>query len=171
MEDIDIQLSRIFFDAGEVLPDWLVIFLASYLIWVMGILIIFFIKKKSNDSFRPLIKIIVSASLAYSISILIGFLFFRQRPFNVLGIDAIIGTNHLDKSFPSSHAAVAFSIAGILFLEYKKSASIFFALAILISLGRSLAGVHYLGDIIGGAVVGLVSAWIIYYFLKRRNRN
>jgi undecaprenyl-diphosphatase len=70
--------------------------------------------------------------------------------------------------FVSSHAANSFAIAGFFTLLFKKkwfSISII-SWAILVSYSRIYLGVHYPGDILGGAILGTLIAYIIYYLLK-----
>ena len=72
--------------------------------------------------------------------------------------------------FASSHASNAFTLVTLLYLLFKldyKYASILFAWATLVSYSRVYVGVHYPGDVIVGALVGIVIGWILYHlYLK-----
>lgn len=66
-------------------------------------------------------------------------------------------------SFPSSHTYIVFAIATSVFLYgHRKLGIVLFLLAICVALGRSGAGLHYPSDVIGGAVLGILSGWIVY---------
>ena len=71
--------------------------------------------------------------------------------------------------FVSSHAANSFAIALLSSLFFRNRTYTFFIFlwAILNSYSRIYLGVHYPGDILGGAMVGVISALIIYWLLKK----
>lgn len=58
-------------------------------------------------------------------------------------------------SFPSGHATVAFACAGVLALAVPRLRVPLYALAALIAFSRVYVGVHYPGDVIAGAVLGI----------------
>ena len=66
--------------------------------------------------------------------------------------------------FVSNHAANSFALAMFLsFLFSNKNFSIvIFTWAILVSYSRIYIGVHYPGDIVGGALLGMLIGWSIY---------
>lgn len=70
-------------------------------------------------------------------------------------------------SFPSGHTATAFTAACLLYKEYgNKSAWIgvaAFLPAIVTGLSRQLNNRHWLSDVVGGAVIGIVSVEVGYY--------
>lgn len=82
----------------------------------------------------------------------------RHRPCHgITGVAALIEPS--DKfSFPSGHTAAAFVFAAVLAAFYPLLALPAFVLATLIGLSRVMLGVHYPGDIVAGAVLGLLSA-------------
>ncbi len=67
--------------------------------------------------------------------------------------------------FVSSHAANSFGAALFLALVFKRKAFSWtiFAWAIILSYSRIYLGVHYPGDIICGAIVGLICGFFVYY--------
>jgi undecaprenyl-diphosphatase len=66
--------------------------------------------------------------------------------------------------FVSNHAANSFSLAAYLSLIVRKNyfTAIMFSWAVLLSYSRIYLGVHYPGDVICGAVLGLFIGWGIY---------
>ncbi len=83
--------------------------------------------------------------------------------------------------FVSSHAANFFALATFLALLFNEKYLwyVFFSCAILVAYSRIYLGVHYPGDVLGGAIVGIIAAlfiWILYtctrpYFLKHSKLN
>ncbi len=71
--------------------------------------------------------------------------------------------------FVSSHAANSFAIALLSSLFFRKRTyTIFiFLWAILNSYSRIYLGVHYLGDILGGAIVGILVALFFYWLVNK----
>ena len=75
--------------------------------------------------------------------------------------------------FVSSHAANFFAFALLVGLIFKDKAPkliyTLFAIAILVSFSRIYLGVHYLSDILGGALLGSIISFLIWKFvwLKR----
>lgn len=101
-------------------------------------------------------------------------LFHRLRPcFN----PELEGLVHLPKGLPggrygfvSSHAANTFAVAAFLTPVLRKSHKHvgwwLFAWAFISSYTRIYIGVHYPGDIVGGAALGIIIGWIIWRLLK-----
>lgn len=70
--------------------------------------------------------------------------------------------------FASSHASNTFALAIFLWLIYRNMfGRIMIGWAVLVSYSRIYVGVHYPGDIIMGAILGWMSALIVYYLYKR----
>ncbi|MCW8335760.1 phosphatase PAP2 family protein [Vibrio sp. DBSS07] len=64
-------------------------------------------------------------------------------------------------SFPSNHTANAFASATTLHLRYGWQAALpAYGMATLVGVGRVEADKHYWSDVLAGAVIGSVSAWV-----------
>ena len=125
------------------------------------------------------IQIISNTLLAVGISQLLKRVIQRARPIDIALIE------ETGYSFPSGHSMVAFAFYGlIIYLIYKSKLNIklkilFIVLLSLLILGIGLSriylGVHYVTDVLGGYILGLLSLIIfielIYkkYFLKKEN--
>lgn len=91
----------------------------------------------------------------------------RTRPYDVnTGIQLLVAKLH-DYSFPSGHTAASFaSVAALYFAGEKKLWKPALVAACLIAVSRLYLYVHYPTDVLGGMVVGLVSGYLGYRFVK-----
>ena len=76
--------------------------------------------------------------------------------------------------FASSHAANTFGLATFIWLifgsRYRTTAAFFFWAA-LVAYSRIYVGVHYPLDIVVGAIVGSLTAWLIYRLFNLANKK
>jgi undecaprenyl-diphosphatase len=109
---------------------------------------------------------LVGAAIGYGvIAKLVKYLIDKPRPFEVLQVHKLIA-EPASAAFPSGHATIYFAIA-FAFWRTKYFWPLI-VLAVLGSLGRVFVGVHYPLDILGGAVLGGLMAWIFRRLFKSR---
>lgn len=147
------------------IADWLFVFFADYLSYLLVfVFIILFFKTSGNIRWKFLITTVVSSFFArFIVTEVIRFLYHRPRPFSVWHVNQLISENKW--SFPSGHAVFFFAIAASIYFYNRKWGIIFYIAAFLIGVARVIAGVHYPTDIVGGAFIGILCAYLIY-FLK-----
>lgn len=164
MLNLDLLASQYLFHLGRVLPHWLPVGLASVLIWLLFAYGLYFAARLApgREQIIFLGRVAVAGIISLGIAAVIGYFYFRVRPFAALGFDALIAKSALEKSFPSDHAVVAWALGTILFLYNKKSGYWAGAAALLICLGRVLAGVHYVSDVLVGAGIGALAALLVF---------
>lgn len=105
----------------------------------------------------------------------------RVRPYEVIeGLTRLIEKQG-DRSFPSGHTANSMAVGVMLWiisqnyeklgdkkLYFPKAAGWFFLiLSILIGLSRLYVGVHYPTDVLGGAIIAIVDALIVWTIYRR----
>ncbi len=136
----------------------LVVFLASFLIWLMfaGLVVLWFIdgRIKKEQAFHAL----VSTLIAWGAASMIKALYPTERPFELLGFMPITMTIPMDGSFPSEHAAASWSLATSIWLHNKTTGTLFILAAIGVSAGRILSGVHFPWDVVVGAIIGIATS-------------
>jgi len=148
--------------------DAVAIFFAKYLGWVLvGVLILFLIK-----NFRKYWKMaataFISAILArFIITEIIRWLWYRPRPFIGDEVNLLL-PHRITGSFPSGHAAFFFALSLLVYFYNKKAGILFLIASALICISRVFSGLHWPTDILGGAVVGLFSVWLIQRIFKRK---
>lgn len=94
-------------------------------------------------------------------------LWHRARPFIELGFQPLIA-HSTSASFPSGHVVFFFALSGVVFTHDRKAGTLFLLLSAVIAVSRVFAGIHWPSDVLGGAVIGIGSALVVMYFLKKR---
>lgn len=149
--------------------DIFVIFLAGYFQYFLiaiFLLLLFFSGYAKREKLRLFWVTFISITVArLGVVELIRFFYHRPRPFIVHQVRQLLYEN--DWSFPSGHSAFFFAMAMAIYLYNKKWGIGFFLAAILINISRIIAGVHYPSDIIGGAIIGIAVAYIVFYFAEK----
>ena len=85
----------------------------------------------------------------------------RARPYDA-GLTHLLIPPSTDSSFPSDHATAVFSIVFAYLLHRRFRKALFFAIAgALVAFSRIYLGTHYIGDILGGLLTGLIAAVIV----------
>jgi len=97
----------------------------------------------------------------------------RPRPFMENQIHLLLEKTN-QAAFPSGHAAFYFALSTALFLFLRKKyptsklswlVGIFFLLSCcLMSVARVFVGVHWPSDILAGALLGILTAWLVNFF-------
>jgi undecaprenyl-diphosphatase len=175
--DLDIAVFRWLnsWDGISTFWDWAIIFCTTYLWYVVvlavaGFGIVGFLPRFKNVRARNL-RLAIHAAVAavvsrFIITELIRLFYSRPRPFEALP-DVIQLVDHTGGgSFPSGHAALAFSVAAAVSFYYPKTSILFFLAAFSIGIGRIAAGLHWPSDILGGAIVGIGTAYLWHKTLK-----
>ena len=150
--------------------DSAIIFRAEYLPWWVGIGILAFYVL-GRDKKRELLMIVhafAAAVLArFIFTEVIRYFYDRPRPFEVLDSVYQLIQHSLGGAFPSGHAAFFFALATGVFFYRKWCGVLFYALALSIGFNRVAASIHWPSDILGGAVVGIISAWTLAFLIKK----
>jgi len=114
---------------------------------------ILFLKNSEKRKYIPVLWIILGISIGFSL--LLKYIIARPRP-NFLPLE-IETTN----SFPSTHAAGIFAPLILIEKCYPKLKWIWIAFALLVLISRIYLGVHYLSDVIAGALLGYLTSILI----------
>ena len=79
------------------------------------------------------------------------------RPYELYDFYAEPPKNKKGKSFPSRHVFSAFLIATLWFFESPVIAAALAAIGVILAVNRVLVGIHFVRDVIAGAIVGVIS--------------
>ena len=149
------------------------IFFAEYAayVWAIILALVFMLPSEHKIKNRTAIIIsIVAAFIArYVVKTAIVLSLPRPRPFLALSpVQPLIATLPWEnmQSFPSGHAILFFALAASLYGFNKKIGLWAFLFAAMISIARIYAGVHWPSDILAGAVLGVLTGWLVYRFYR-----
>ena len=93
----------------------------------------------------------------------------RPRPYTVIdGLTHVSWIVPSDYAFPSGHTGACFAVGIIMLVMLPKKAGVTaFILAVLAGISRLYLGVHYPTDVLGGAVIGIITAVIGYFIVTK----
>ena len=129
------------------------------LIFVLVVLTtVFMYIEKKKEGILPLWA---SFILTVFITGALKFLVARERPSELFDIGIVI------YSFPSMHAAVCFAVVPILDWEFPKLKVFWITLGVLVGLSRIYLQVHYLSDVVAGALIGYVIGLVVFYLHEK----
>ena len=143
-------------------------FLCSEIFMISLAIILLVIVKNKGISLR----LILNMSGVALLNKIVKAIFARPRP---VGINLVEESGY---SFPSGHSMISFAFYGyVVYLIYTKvqnkcikwiSITILTVLIPLIGLSRVYLGVHYISDVIGGFVLGLIYLMLFTKYVKER---
>ncbi len=138
--------------------DATIIFIAQYLIYLIGIFILLYILLRvPRGELKSIILVYVIGILVALILVKIaGSIFYNPRPF-VDGNFTPLFPHSSTNGFPSNHTVVAVLITSLLWQYNKRFAGMLLIAACLVGIARVLAKVHHAEDIIGGIVIALLA--------------
>ena len=121
------------------------------------------------------VPVFVTVATSFILNCILKNIFLRPRP------DVLRLVTETSYSFPSGHSMVNASLYTILVLLLLKNSSkkgktiilsiSFVILFLLIGISRIYLGVHYLGDVLAGWILGILVAFVIYLIFKLKNKN
>lgn len=143
------------------MEDITVEFFATFFIWLlyMGLIVLWFIDGRIKK--EQVIHALLASLVAWLITLLVKHFFPTIRPFVRNGGEVDVLIRPTSAAFPSTHAALAFSLAVTIFMHDKKVGWFYLIGALLIGMARVLANVHYPIDIFGGALIGTLVAVVV----------
>jgi len=102
-----------------------------------------------------------AAALGLIVHTAITMVWHRDRPYQTHHVAHLWGPYKTDASFPSDHATASFAIAVAVLLLDPLAGALFLVLAVLVSVGRVIVGEHYPTDVLAGAALGTICAFIV----------
>lgn len=145
-------------------------------IWILVAVILLFLPKWREAGIQMLAAMAVAAIVG---SLILKPLIARERPFSANEFTELLISAPKDFSFPSGHTSASIAAAVILLMRNRWVGIPAMILAVLIAFSRIYLYVHYPSDILGGIILGLLSAvtvrtatlWIKKKWVSKQNVN
>lgn len=161
--------------------DFLIIFCAEYLPYLIILFVALYIIYKNSDKlfdwhkpfneirlkFNKLVFIFTPVIVAWIFASILKNIFQTPRPVLLFAekVKPLFIHGGMD-SFPSGHATLFAALAMSTYFVNKKLGYLCFIVAILIGLARIASGVHFPIDILVGYIIGIIVAFIFKLIFK-----
>jgi len=124
-------------------------------LWFMG-------EEERRRNQRAVLYAPLSVLVANVLLKLCNLAYFRPRPFDNPHLAVrLLFYRPWDSSFPSNPATVGFAFATAVWLHNRRAGAVFYGLATLLCLARVWCGVHYPSDVLAGALLGGLTAYLL----------
>ena len=155
--------------AGKVqLIDFAMIMISSPLTWMLvGVLVLIC---SIVFKHRQLLTVFFAALVSLGVADLVSFrivkqLVARERPCRMMeDVHLVLDQCGGSYGFTSNHAANAFAVWAIVALGFgarSYASALVISLASLVAISRVYLGVHFVGDILGGAILGIMIGLLV----------
>ncbi len=165
--DANTQLFLLTNKAGIAFIDEMWIFITLFGNKMVAFVLLSILFWRHPDLLRAaLIAVLISFLITAGMKELIGL----ERPYILLDPASfhLIGEKLTSLAFPSGHTATAFAIMGCIGFYFKNNALVLLMLffAALVGISRIMLGVHWPMDVVVGAALGWVCAWLGVSLIK-----
>ena len=110
---------------------------------------------------RVVLIAVLSVVVALLVNQVIIHLWVRPRPYETLHANLLLPPTH-EPSFPSDHATFSFAIAFALLFVSAPLGVLGLIVAAVIAFARVYTGQHYVIDVLGGAMIGVLCAGLFW---------
>ena len=172
MQSIDLEFVNQLnsYASSSTIFKYTTIFFADYSQYTLALLVVY-LAFSSQKWLKVSIIAVISAVVArWGVKQLLLLFIHRARPFVINQnihplISSPVSENY--QSFPSGHAVFFFALATVIYSNDKRWGIFFLVSAMLMGIARVAVGVHYPIDIIGGILLGVVTAVGALFLSKR----
>jgi membrane-associated phospholipid phosphatase len=127
-----------------------------------AVLVIFEIFQ-GKDKMEEIIRVIIVPLITFGICTAARKVVNEKRPYEAMNITPLIKKDKKGQSFPSRHVLSATIIAMASMYVNVQLGIIMMLISVAIAVIRPVAGVHYIRDVIGGLVMGIVCGVMGFY--------
>lgn len=136
--------------------------IATKIVYVAFIMLIILNIGYKNEE---LVRVILVTGISFVLVSVVRKKINSKRPYTVYNFESIIKKDKYGESMPSRHVFSAFVI-GMAYLYMKPElCMIIFISGIVIAVVRVIGGVHFLNDVIVGAILGILCGVVGFYII------
>jgi undecaprenyl-diphosphatase len=131
---------------------------------VLTLLVLWFAGRDADERVafqRTVLRAMLALALASITLKLINEVYFRPRPFTFNDSVRLLFYHPSDSTMPSNAATVSFALAVAVWLRQKRWGAAMLALSAGMTFARIVGGIHYPADVVAGAWLGGVWAWLV----------
>lgn len=148
--------------------DYFAIFCSEVLEYILLLALIIFLAINYKKHWEMVVLAIISGIVSrFVIGSTIRALWFRARPFVAQNFVPLVYQNPAEAAFPSGHSLFYFAISAIVYYYNKKAGILFYIASFLIALSRVFVGIHWPLDIFFGALIGILTGWLVLKLFKK----
>ena len=136
--------------------------LTTYVVYVIFIVFMAFLFITKNAAFT---RILLTTAISFVIVSVFRKIYNRKRPYEIFDAESVIKKDKEGNSFPSRHVFSAFVIAMACLYINIPLGVIMILISTCIAVLRVVGGVHFISDVVVGALVGIVSGIIGLYIM------
>lgn len=154
--------------------DFLIVFFGEYFLYPVLVIFAWFVyqswrKGDATRTYRYVVAGLSAIIARFGVASFIRLFYHRPRPFLALSLPHLL--NDTAYSFPSGHTIFLFALATATYFFNKKLAYFLYISGAIIGLARVAGGVHYPSDILGGAVLGILTGIVVYKLYEKFFRS
>ncbi len=124
-----------------------------------GYLLYYYFARSHFDA----LEFIAISALPFALVSVLRVVINTERPYEVYDFYDTPPKNKKGKSFPSRHAFSVFLIATLLIEVYIPFGIALYVFAVLLALSRVLLGMHFVRDVLTGALIGVLSGLVALF--------
>ena len=118
-----------------------------------------------NKEVDKTIRILLVCGIPFVLVSVFRYFFDAKRPYAKFDYEPIVAKEKEGQSMPSRHVFSAFVIAFAFAYINLKFSIIFFIVALLIAIHRVIVGVHFIRDVLAGALIGIIAGYIGFFII------
>ncbi|MBT2215715.1 undecaprenyl-diphosphatase [Virgibacillus dakarensis] len=167
--EMNVTIFRMINDLGKQFTSLspVMTFIAEYMVFFLALGVILYWFNRTRQNRMMVISAVVAFVIAELLAEIAAMLHSNNQPFAELSNVNQLIKHAVDNSFPSDHTILFFSFC-MTFLLFKKRLRYFWiGLAICVGLSRIWVGVHYPGDVVAGAILGIFASSVACRFVPK----
>lgn len=135
--------------------------------WALYVLLLFFLSRNGIYLIAEqvsILNVMICVFVTFIVGNIIKPIFKRKRPFQVFENFPPLVYTLKDDSFPSLHAGSTFTFwMALLWINHPWALWVG-PWAVIVTFSRLYLGVHFLSDLLGGIILGIICSMNIYFF-------